>query len=80
MNTIELKQELINRISGIEDVDFLNAIKTILDYNRKEPFIELTKDQELELLIASKDGEKGNFKSQSEMDKKVEQNSTRLEG
>ena len=75
-----LKQELINRISGIEDVDFLNAIKTILDYNRKEPFIELTKDQELELLIASKDGEKGNFKSQSEMDKKVEENSKRLGG
>ena len=73
MNTIELKQELINRISGIEDVDFLNAIKTILDYNRKEPFIELTKEQELEILRASKDGEKGNFKSQLEMDKKVEE-------
>jgi uncharacterized protein with PIN domain len=73
MNTIELKQELINRISGIEDVDFLNAIKTILDFNRKESFIELTKDQELELLTASKEGEKGNFISQSEMDKKVEE-------
>ena len=71
MNTIELKQELINRISGIEDVDFLNAIKTILDFNRKEPFIELTKDQELELLAASKDGEKGIYIRQSEMDKKV---------
>ena len=73
MNPIELKQELINRISGIEDVDFLNAIKTILDFNRKEPFIELTKEQELEILRASKDGEKGNFKSQLEMDKKVEE-------
>ena len=73
MNTIELKQELISRISGIEDVDFLNAIKTILDFNRKEPFIELTKDQELELFLASKEGEKGNFISQSEMDKKVEE-------
>lgn len=73
MNTIELKQELISRISGIEDVDFLNAIKTILDYNRKEPFIELTKEMELELLTASKEGEKGTFISQSEMDKKVEE-------
>lgn len=73
MNTIELKQELINKISVIEDIDFLNAIKTILDYNRKEPFIELTKDQELELLTTSKEGEKGNFISQSEMDKKVEE-------
>jgi hypothetical protein len=73
MNTIELKQELINRISGIEDVDFLNAIKTILDYNRKEPFIELTKEMELELHTASKEGEKETFISQSEMDKKVEE-------
>lgn len=73
MNTIELRQELINRISGIEDVDFLHAIKTILDYKNKEPFIELTTDQEKELLMASADGKKGKFISDSEMDKKVEE-------
>jgi len=71
MNTIELKRELINRISKIEDVDFLNAIKTILDYKRREPFIELTPDQEYELLLASEKGKEGDFISQSEMDKKV---------
>jgi len=48
MNTIQLKQELIHRISRIEDIDFLNAIKTILDYKKKESFIELTADQEKE--------------------------------
>ncbi|MDD2528361.1 MAG: hypothetical protein RBS23_01375 [Mariniphaga sp.] len=73
MNAIQLKQELINRISRIEDIDFLNAIKTILDYKKKEPFIELTADQEKELLIASKEGKKGNVISQSEMDQKVEE-------
>jgi hypothetical protein len=73
MNAIQLKQELINRISRIEDIDFLNAIKTILDYKKKESFIELTDDQEKELLIASKDGKKGNVISQSEMDQKVEE-------
>lgn len=72
MNTLDLKQELINRISRIEDVDFLNAIKTILDYKKKEPFIELSTNQEEELLKASDDGKKGGFISQSEMDKKVE--------
>jgi len=41
MNTIELKQELIHRISRIEDIDFLNALKTILDYKIKDAFIEL---------------------------------------
>jgi hypothetical protein len=73
MNAIQLKQELIHRISRIEDIDFLNAIKTILDYKRKEPFLELTVDQEKELLFASKEGKKGKVISQSEMDQKVEE-------
>ena len=73
MNTIQLKQELIQRISRIEDIDFLNAIKTILDYKKKESFIELTADQEKELLFASKEAKKGNVIAQSEMDQKVEE-------
>jgi hypothetical protein len=72
MNTIELRQELINRISGIEDVEFLNAIKIILDYQKKEPYIDLTEDQEKELLLASEDGKKGNYISHNDMDKNVE--------
>lgn len=71
MKTIDLKQELIQRISSIEDTEFLNVIKTILDYNKKESFIELTPEQESELLFASADGKKGNVISQSEMDQKV---------
>ena len=73
MNTIQLKQELIHRISIIEDIDFLNAIKTILDYKKKETIIELTVDQEKELLFASEEGKKGKVILQSEMDQKVEE-------
>jgi len=73
MNTIQLRQELIHRISRIEDIDFLNVIKTILDYKKKESFIELTADQEKELLFASKEGKKGKVISQSEMDQKVKE-------
>ncbi len=73
MNAFQLKQELILRISRIEDIDFLHAIKTILDYNKKEPIIELTADQEEELLYASKEGKNGNVIPQSEMDQKVEE-------
>jgi hypothetical protein len=72
MNTIDLKHELIKRISEIEDIDFLNAIKTILDYRKKEPYIELSSNHEIELLKASEEGKKGEFISQPEMDKKVE--------
>ena len=73
MNTIDLKQELIYKISRIEDIDFLNALKTILDYKKKDSFIELTADQEKELLFASKEGKKGKVISQSEMDQKVDE-------
>lgn len=73
MNSIQFKQELIHRISKIEDIDILNAIKTILDNKKKEIFIELTDVQEKELLFASKEGKKGNVISQSEMDQKVEE-------
>ncbi len=73
MNALELKKELINKISEIEDVDFLNAINTILDSKEKELFIELTPGQERELLLASEEGRKGNTISQSQMDKKVEE-------
>jgi hypothetical protein len=73
MNTIELRKELINRISHIEDVDFLNAIKTILDYKKAEQFIYLTKQDEEELLRASEDGNAGHYTLHSEMDKKVEE-------
>lgn len=72
MNTLDLKQELIDRISRIDDVDFLNAIKTILDGKKKESFLKLTNDQEKELLKASEEGKKGIFIPQTEMDKKVE--------
>ncbi len=71
MNTVDLKHELIMRISVIEDADFLNAIKTILDYKKRENVIELSLDQESELLEASQEGKKGDFISQSDMDKKV---------
>jgi hypothetical protein len=72
MNTIKLRKELITRISEIEDMDFLNAIKTILDYKNKEKFIHLTNENEEERIRASEEGKSGQFILQSEMDKKAE--------
>lgn len=73
MNTTELRNELIARISGIEDVEFLNAIKTILDYKKSEKIINLTKHQEQELTLASEEAKSGQYLSQSDMDKKVKE-------
>lgn len=72
MNTLQLKQELIHRISSIEDFEFLNAIKIILDHDKKHSLIELSDDQVNELLTASVNGKNGKVVSQLEMDRKVE--------
>ena len=73
MDTVELKRELIKRIFDIDDAEFLNAIKTLLDYKKKNPYIDLTDKQEKELLMGSEDGRKGNYTPQAEMDKKVQE-------
>lgn len=72
MNTFELQQELIKRISAINDIDFLNALKTILDRKSSEPYIKLTEEFESELLSASEEAKEGYSTSQSDMDKKVD--------
>lgn len=72
MNSIQLKKELIDKISKIDDINFLNAFNTILDFKHNETYIELTAQQEHELLLASIEARKGNVISQLEMDKNVE--------
>lgn len=72
MKTVDLKKELLDKITEIEDVEVLNALKTILDYNKDEAYINLTEEQEEELLQASEDIKKGNFFTQEEMDERVE--------
>ena len=73
MGTIELKKELVERILEIDDFDFLNAIKTILDFKNKRNFIELTLEQEKEILLASEEGKKGINLSESQLDEMVEE-------
>jgi len=72
MNAIEIQKQLIERISGITDIELLNSIKAILDFKKKEPFLYLTPEEEAELKGASKDVREGKFVYQSDMDQKVE--------
>ena len=73
MDTFQLKQELIQHISKIEDRDFLNSIKIFLNYEKRKNIIELSDEQEKELLYASKEGKDGRFISQFDLDQKVEE-------
>jgi hypothetical protein len=72
METAALKSELIALIADIEDKTLLHAVKTMLDYRKKEKFIDLTWEQEHDLLEASEQGKNGHYIEQTVLDIKVE--------
>jgi hypothetical protein len=69
MTTIALKKLLINRIAEINDVSFLNAIKTILDTKAQTQTLSLTPEQRFEIIESQKEIESGLFVEQVELDK-----------
>lgn len=72
MTTIELKKVLIHRIAEIDDVSFLNAIKTILDSKTQFQTISLTAEQRYEIEESRKEIEQGLFIEQIELDKEFD--------
>lgn len=71
MTTIELKKVLIHRISEINDISYLKAIKTILDSKTETEVISLTAEQRYEIIESKKEIEDGLFIEQNLLDKKV---------
>jgi hypothetical protein len=71
MTTIELKKVLIHRISEINDVSFLKAIKTILDSKTETEILSLTAEQRFEIIESKKEIENGQFIEQDLLNKKV---------
>ena len=69
MTAIELKKVLIHRITEINDMSFLNAIKTILDAKLQSQTITLTSEQRHEIQESKKEIEQGQFIEQAELDK-----------
>ncbi len=72
MTSIELKKSLIHRIAQINDVSFLNAIKTILDSKAQSNTLFLTKEQRYEIDESRKEIEQGLFIEQAELDKEFD--------
>jgi hypothetical protein len=73
MTAIELKTLLIHRISEINDISFLKALKTILDSKTESGVIQLTPDQLNDIIESKKEIEKGLFIENSVLDKEVRQ-------
>jgi len=70
MTTIELKKQLIHRISEIDDESFLQAIKTILDSKTQSQVLKLTEEQRNEISESRMQIEQGQFIEQADLDKK----------
>ena len=71
MTTIELKKALIHRITEINDVSFLKAIKTILDSKTETEVIALTQDQRDEIIESKKEIESGLYIEGEALNKEV---------
>ena len=73
MTAIQLKTLLIHRISEINDVTFLKALKTILDSKTESGVIQLTQEQLDDIVASKKKIEQGLFIENSAFEKEVKQ-------
>ena len=69
---IELKSILIHRISEINDIRFLEAIKTILDEKAEDSSLMLTDDQRREITEAQREVSQGRIISDDDLDNEVQ--------
>ncbi len=71
MTAIQLKKLLVHRISEINDVSFLKALKTILDSKTDAEVLKLTEDQRQEIMQSKKEIQEGLSMDHETLDKKV---------
>lgn len=69
---MELKSILVHRISEINDVRFLEAIKTILDEKAEDSALELTDDQKKEIAESKKEILQGLFIDENELERDIQ--------
>jgi hypothetical protein len=73
MTAIQLKTLLIHRISEINDVSFLKALKTILDTKTETGVIQLTQEQLDDIIASKKEIEQGLFIENIAFEKELKQ-------
>jgi len=72
LTTIELKKLLIHRITEINDLPFLKAVKTILDSKTETETLLMSPEQKREIMDSKKEIEKGICFEQESIDNDVE--------
>jgi hypothetical protein len=72
MTTIQLKKSLMHQIADIEDISFLNALKTIIETKTKSNIIQLSNEQRNEIVESKKQIENGEFTNQEDLNQDFE--------
>ena len=72
MTMLELKNILIHRISEINDIRFLEAIKTILDEKAEDTILVLSDEQKQEIIQSRNEIKNGLFLSNEELDEEIQ--------
>jgi hypothetical protein len=71
MTTVELKKVLIRKIAGINDENFLNALKTIIDL-KSEPYIyKTTPEQRKQIQQSQSQIAKGEFFTDEQVESEI---------
>jgi len=73
MTAIQLKALLIHRISEINDVSFLKALKTIIDSKTESGVIQLSQEQLDDIVASKKEIEQGLFIDNNAFELEVKQ-------
>ena len=68
MTTVDLKNILIHKISGINDKAFLNAIKTIIEAREESLIYKTNSEQRKRILEGKKQIEKGEYFSNDQVE------------
>lgn len=71
MTAVQLKKVLISKISQIDDVEFLKAIKTILDSKSVYGTLMLSAEQKEEIAASRAAIERGEFIEHADLEKEI---------
>ncbi len=71
MNALELKNMLIEKISAIDDVSFLEAIHTILKTKSEPTIYKTTPEQKANIQEGIQQIEKGNYYTNEQVESEV---------
>ena len=73
MTTVELKNILIHKISGINDISFLNAIKTIIDSKSESMVYMTSKVQQKSIIEGREQIARGEFFTNEQIELEIDQ-------